>query len=392
MPSIADVPAFTAESDSGNMAFLAAQAALSVLKLPVSIAHLAGASGDVFKFMYDNAPVYEPLRDLRPVDTLARAFNAVGLRAEWVPDATLDHVRGQVEAHAEIGQPVLTSGLPGLDGAFALLVGYDEDTDTLTYRGPAHAGAAEGSDAYATLSLTNNPAWDGPVTGAPHWVDFPLLVVRGPLYNPPDETTQRRSALELALGMQRGDPLEYPDHPGAQARADIPLAPRKVRQGLAALALFADDLATLDMSHPASLWRLEATLRGLAWDRSLAIHYLESWEADAPAALMGHYRTVAHTARTLLTRTWERRSTAARSIEELHALVGSTAALVYAIPPTLVDSLQHTDLGQILEMARGPALLVDSPRRREGVVALAERLHDHEITCETLIKTALSAL
>jgi hypothetical protein len=225
MPIIPDVPAFRAAADSGNLAFLAAQATLNALKMPRSLAQLAGASGDAFKFVYDDVPVRAPLRDLRPADTLARAFASVGLRAEWVPDATLDHVRGQVEAHAEIGQPVLTSGLPGGEpDRFALLVGYAEATDTLLIR----QGVSEPDSAppYDSLTLTDALRWDGPVSGPPHRVDYPLLVVRGPLYNPPDEQAQRRVALQAALDALTGDPLPYPDHPGAQAQAGVPLAGR----------------------------------------------------------------------------------------------------------------------------------------------------------------------
>ncbi|MBN2472512.1 MAG: hypothetical protein JXN59_17435, partial [Anaerolineae bacterium] len=393
MPSIAKVPVFKRETDSGNLAFLAAQAALSTINVPQSMVRLAGASGDVFKFSYDNAPIYEPLRDYRRVDTLARAFAAAGLRAEWVPEATLDHVRGQVEAHAAIGQPVLAAGLPGMArGEFVLLTGYDEDSDTLSYR---HAAPLPAADApFATLSLADNPRWDGPLTGAPHWADFPLMVVRGPLYNPPDERAQRQAALTHALETFHADPGPYPRHPGAQACADVPLEDRQVQHGLAAFELLAEDIAQADFSASATLWRLDAMLRQLAWDRTLAGHYLEGWEGAAPPGLMARYRTVAHTARTLLTRTWEQRTLAARTAGEVRALVESTAALVYALPddPALHDRLRQAGPGRVLLAERGPALLLDSPNRRDGAVALARRLHEQEIACETLIKAALSTL
>ena len=393
MPTIQDVPVFKREPAAGNLAFLAAQAALSALKLPQSLVRLAGGSGDAFKFSYDNAPVYEPLRDFRRVDTLARAFAAAGLRAEWVPQATLDHVRGQVEAHAAINQPVLASGLPGeAGGEFVLLVGYDEDTDTLSYRRAAAEPAAAAP--YETLSLADEPHWDGPQAGPPHWADFPMLVMRGPLYDPPDERAQRRAALELALDTLHAEPSAYPRHPGAQARADVPLEPRQVRHGLAALELLAEDMLEVDFSAPATHWRLEAALHQLAWDRDLAVHYLESWEGQAPAALMARYRTVAHSARTLLTRIWEQRTLNARTPDAVRALVNDTAALVYALPddPKLHDRLRQQGPGRLLTTERGPALLVDSPNRREAAAALARRVMDQEVACESLLKAALSAL
>ncbi len=393
MPSIAQVPVFKRDTDSGNLAFLAAQAALSAMNMPQSIVRLAGASGDVFKFSYDNAPVYEPLRDHRRVDTLAGAFAAAGLRAEWVPEATLDHVRGQVEAHTAIGQPVLATGLPGVEpGEFVLLTGYDEEGDTLSYRRAAAAPAAHAP--YDSLPLADEPRWDGPVSGAPHWMDFPLLVVRGPLYDPPDDRAQRRAALTLALETLHADPGAYPQHPGAQARADAPLEGRQVRHGLAAFTLLAEDVAGADLSAPATLWRLDAMLRQLAWDRALAVLYLESWGQGAPAALMARYRTVAHTARTLLTRAWEQRTLDARTADEVRALVESTAALLYALPddPALHDRLRQGGPGRMVHLARGPALLVDSPNRRDGAAALARRLQEQEIACEPLIKAALSTL
>ncbi|GAB4572363.1 MAG: hypothetical protein Kow0077_11570 [Anaerolineae bacterium] len=394
MPTIPDVPAFAAVEDSGNMAFLAAQVALSVLKISRSVARLAGDSGDVFKCCYDNAPVYAPLRDMRPVDTLARAFAAVGLRAEWVPDATLNHVRGQVEAHAEIGQPILASGLPGEPpGTFVLLAGYDEDSDTLSYRRASADPAGGANQPYATRSLADEPAWHGPITGAPHWVDFPMLVVRGPLYNPPDELNVRRTALETALAVLDGDPIPYPAHPGAAEHADVPLADRRARQGLAALALLADDLSTADLADAALRWRIAAFLRQLAWDRELAVHYFEAWDTR-PTALMARYRTIAHTARTLLSRFQERRSVQITTLATLRDLVDSTAALLYALPQSarLQTEVQSAGLGQIIEAPDGLWLAVDSPARRESTVRLAQRLAELEAGCRPLIEDTLAGL
>ncbi|MBN2471344.1 MAG: hypothetical protein JXN59_11510 [Anaerolineae bacterium] len=394
MPVIEELPAFKAEPDSGNLAFLAAQAVLLRVGVQWGIAQLAGASGDAFKFVYDNAPVKEPLRDLRGWDSLARAFTACGLRAEWVPDATLDHVRGQVEAHAAVQQPILTSGLRGVgDNDFALLVGYDEDTDTLTYlRGTSNPSAAAGRT--ETLILSDGLRWSGPITGVPHRVDFPLLVIRGALYNPPDEQTQRRAALQTALDVLYGDPIAYPAHPDAQQYADVPLQNRRVRQGLAGLALLAEDLEEADLSAPATLWRLDALLRQLAWDRELAVIYLESWGGSALAALIGRYRTIAHTARTLLTRNWERRSAALYSLDDLRGLVSSTSAYLYALPD---DAKIRTDavesgLGTLVSVAHGTALLVETPERRTSAARLARRLQELEQSCEPLLKQALSAV
>jgi len=391
MPLIPGVPAFKREPDSGNLAFLAAQAALSAIGPPRSVAYLAGASGDAFKFVYDNAPVREPLRDLRPADTLARAFAACGLRAEWVPDATLDHVRGQVEAQAGIGRPVLTSSLPGQEPVCVLLVGYDADSDTLAYRAAAERPGAD--TPYASLPL-GGAQWDGPLTGPPHWADFPLLVIRGPLYDPPDEEARRRTALQAALDALTGAPIPYPAHPGAARHADLPLAGRSARQGLAALELLAADIAAGDLGDAATLWRLDAQLRQLAWDRALAALYLESWEGRAPAALIARYRTVAHTARTLLSRLWERRSATMYSLHELRTFIASSAACLYALPD---DPRMQTDLaldgpGLMVILPRGAALLVDRAERRAGAARLAGRLLDLEQGSIPLLQQILSAL
>lgn len=391
MPVIPQVPAFKLEYDSGNMAFLAAQAALSVVGAPHSLAHLAGASGDAFKFVYDDAPVREPLRDLRPWDSLGRAFAACGLRAEWVPDATLDHVRGQVEAHAAIKQPVLTSFLPG--GAYHgyfLLVGYTEESDTLYYQ--QAAASPQPGQPYQTLQLDAAVAWDGPLTGAPHWASFPMLVIRGPLYDPPDEAARRRAALQAALEALHGDPIPYPTHPGAQAYASVPLEGRAAQQGLAALDRLAADLAEADLGAFPTIWRLDSQLTQLAWDRELAALYLESWGGDAPASLLAQYRTIAHTARTLASRNWEKRSARMARLEDLRALVERTAAYCYALhdDPRLLEGAR--ELGRILRTPWGPALLVETPRRREGAVLLARRLAEHERACVGLLKQALERL
>lgn len=387
MPIIPKVPAFKSEPESGHMAFLAAQAALSAMGVEQSLARLAGGSGDAFKFVYDRAPVHAPLRDLRPADTLARAFAACGLRAEWVPDATLDHVRGQVEAHAAIGQPVLASGLPGTPaGAFCLLVGYDEDSDTLSILDPAADPLVPAT--LRRLALADGPAWDGPLTGTPHWASFPMLVVRGPLYDPADETDLRRAALQAALDVIDGEPLAYPEHPGAQAQANVPLAGRSVPQGPAALDALAQDLAEADLADAALRWRVAAQLAQLAWDRHLAVVYLESWEASAPAGLIAHYRSLAHSARTLLSRNREQRSAAMDCVDDLKLLISGTAAYCYALPadPKLIDGV--ADLGQILDTPEGTALLVDSPKRRQGAVTLAGRLAEQERACRALLAAA----
>lgn len=387
MPIVAKVPAFKSEPEAGHMAFLAAQAALSAMGAERSLAHLAGASGDAFKFVYDRAPVRAPLRDLRPADTLARAFAACGLRAEWVPDATLDHVRGQVEAHAEIGQPVLAGGLPGTpEGAFCLLIGYDEDSDSLSILDPAANPLTPAPP--RRLSLADSPAWDGPRTGPPHWASFPMLVVRGPLYDPPDEQSQRREALQAALDVIDGEPLAYPDHPGAQAQADVPLAGRAAPQGPAALDALAEDLAEADLGDPALRWRVAAQLAQLAWDRHLAVVYLESWAGNAPAELIAHYRSLAHSARTLLSRNQELRGATMDCVDDLKLFISGTAAYCYALPtdPKLLDGV--ADLGQRLATPAGPVLLVDSPKRRASAVKLAGRLAEQERACRALLTAA----
>ncbi len=391
MPVIPDVPAFKLEYASGNMAFLAAQAALSAVGKGHSLAYLAGASGDAFKFVYDGAPVREPLRDLRPADSLARAFAACGLRAEWIPDATLDHVRGQVEAHAEIGQPILTAFLPGEDyhGCF-LLVGYDEDSDILYYQ-RAYESPSQDMP-YRTLKLDAATDWDGPVTGPPHWLSFPMLVIRGPLYDPPDAAALRQAALQGALDALQGDPIPYPTHPGAGQYARVPLEGRAALQGLAALAQVAADLREADLRDFATIWRLDAQLMQLAWDRELAALYLESREGDGPPALIARYRTIAHTARTLGTRNWERRSMAMNRPAELRAFIEGTAAYLYALPEDdrLRDAVR--DLGTPIQTVWGSALLVATAERREGAARLAERLHDLEAACAPLLEQALTKL
>lgn len=385
------VPAFKAEPASGHHGFLALQAALSTVKAARSLAYLAGSSGDAFKFVYDRAPVREPLRDLRPWDSLALAAVACGLRAEWVPGATLDHVRGQVEAHAKIGQPVLTSGLPGnLAGGFCLLVGYDEASDTLSVRDPASDPEAAGP--FRELPLHAEMAWDGPRTGAPHWIDYPLLVLRGPLYDPPDEAALRRDALQRALAVLEGDPLPYPDHPGALALAGVPLAGRAALQGPAGLEALAADLAESDLADPAVRWRLDAQLGQLAWDRHLAVLYLETWGGSAPGDLIAHYRTLAHTARTLLSRNAEQRSAAMHDPDDLTRFIEGTAAYCYALPdrPRLIEAARG--LGHVLATPGGPVVLVDSPKRRESAAGLAARLAGSERAGRDLLAAALARL
>ncbi len=391
MPTVPDVPAFKHEPDSGNLAFLAAQAALKALGLDRSLAELAGIGGDAFKFVYDDAPIFEPLRDLRPWDSLVRAFAACGLRAEWVPDATPDHVRGQVEAQAKVGRPVLTSFLPDADyHGFCLLTGYDEAADTLFYR-QAEPSPRAGAP-YRSFKLEDAAAWNGPITGGAGWVDFPLLVVRGELYDPPDELASRRAALELALQAARGDPIPYPDHPGAQAFAHVPLADRAAPQGLAALEALAADLGQADLSAFATIWRLDAQLTQLAWDRTLAALYLESWGGSAPTDLIAQYRANAHTARTLASRNWEQRSAALTRPNDLRLLVQGTAAYLYALAPDPRVRGHAGTLGRVIETPWGAALLVETTARRQGAVQVAGRLLEGEQRSANLLEKALAGL
>jgi|GEM_PF-2104922 len=391
MPIVPDVPAFKHEPDSGNLAFLAAQAALKALGLDHSLAELAGAGGDAFKFVYDDAPIFEPLRDLRPWDSLARAFAACGLRAEWVPDATPDHMRGQVEAQAKVGRPVLTSFVPDADyHGFCLLTGYDEAGDTLFYR-QAEQSPRAGAP-YRSFKLDTAAAWNGPITGGAGWVDFPLLVIRGELYDPPDEQTSRRAALELALLAARGEPIPYPAHPGAQAFAHVPLKGRSAPQGLAALETLASDLGRADLSAFSTIWRLDTQLTQFAWDRTLAALYLESWGSNAPADLIAQYRANAHTARTLASRNWEQRSAALSRPDELRQLVQGTAAYLYALAPDPRVRGYAGDLGRVLETPWGAALLVETPARRQGAAQVAGRLLEGEQRSAALLEKTLARL
>lgn len=391
MPVIANVPTFKQEPDAGNLALLALQAALNVAGQPVSLIQLAGASGDAFKFLYDNAPVRQPLRDLRPWDSLAAACAVCGLHAEWITDATPDSLRDIVADRSQLNQPILTSGLPDQnDVTCALLVGYETVTDTLHVRSAAPTPNID--TPYQTLNLNATPPWHGPITGSPHWANVPLFVLRGALDHPPDENQQRRGALERALAALEGEPVAYPDHTGAHQYATIPLAGRTVRQGWVAFDYLRQDLAEADLSAADTLWRINAQLAQLAWDRELAAHYLTSWGRTAPAGLVARYRTIAHTARSLLSRNWETRSLTLTTPASLTDFITGTAAYLYALPANAKLQAATADLGQRIDTQRGPALLVDTPQRRAGAVQLAQRLLDLERGNKPLLEQALNAV
>lgn len=389
--AIPDVPPFDRNDDAGCMAMLALEAALATQGDSWPAWWLAGMSGDAFKFVYDPGTVFEPLRDRVPVDVLTLASRAAGWAGHWCLDVPTRDVPALVRESVQRGCPVITPFLgERWYHGMVLIVGIDPSKRQFLLR-IARKNDGAGSN-YETIAIPER--WDGPVPGAVAWAGTPLFILDGRI-SPPNECQLFDQAFARAAGLHTGAPLPYADHPGAQRYSGPPLAGRSAHQGESALRALREDLADGEFIDFGRIWRIDAQLGQLHYDRTNAGRFLRAaagqhhagrllWEAAQ------HYEATARIAAQLQAAFWDQRLEQSSDLPGVSAGIGDTSSLVYAVghlPPVPLASLGHKV--PLLEIPWGSAAVVDSPPRRRAVLDMVDRIIDHEECSVALLTKSL---
>lgn len=79
---VPNVPPYGLDYEAGGQALHALHSCLSAIGFSVDYPSLMALSGSAFMFAYDDAPVFEPLRELAPLDVLLTGARAVGANGQ----------------------------------------------------------------------------------------------------------------------------------------------------------------------------------------------------------------------------------------------------------------------------------------------------------------------
>ncbi|MBI1907260.1 MAG: hypothetical protein HYS20_13665 [Rhodocyclales bacterium] len=403
--SIKDVPSFERNHDAGSMAMLALEATLATQGESRPAWWLAGMSGDAFKFVYDTGAVFEPLRDRVPLDVLTLACQAAGWTGHWRLAARTGEITALVRASVQRGCPVITPFLGSRwYHGMVLIVGIDDTARQFVLR-----TAREDSRScagYQTVAMPEH--WDGPVPGGVAWADTPLFVLAGRV-SPPAPDALLGDALARAAQLHAGAPLPYADHPGAQRYSDAPLAGRAARQGEAALGALRQDLAEAELGDFALIWRIDAQLGQLHYDRANAAHFLRAVARANPArgahflrAVVGAhpargplleaalcYEATARIAARVQAALWDKQLRQTPDLTGVRTGIDAGTSLVHALGHLPREDIAA--LGRdvaVLETPWGPAAIVDSPRRRQCILDLVDGIIANERRCVAMLQDA----
>ena len=388
---IVKVPSFTRDHDAGSMAMLALEAALAVQGENRPAWWLAGISGDAFKFVYDPAAVFEPLRDRNPVDVLTIACRAAGWDGHWSIGAQASAAEIAVRESVRKGRPVLA---PFLGEAWyhgvVLVVGIDEGERRFHLQ-IARTDHAFGRD-YETIAIPRS--WDGPVPGDIAWADAPLFILDDRTLTPSQEQVVGE-ALTRAISLHAGTSQPYADHPGARRYSAVPLAGRAAGQGEAALLALRDDIVRNEIVRWDLIWRVDAQLGQLHYDRCNAARFLR-WVADGHRAgtplleaANGYAATAAH-AKRLQGAYWDKGWLEIADRRVIQAGIDRSPSLVYAVgglPLHEVVLLQR--VMPVMDTPWGPAAIAGGHRRRQALVDLVDQIIERERYCIERLRRSL---
>lgn len=377
---ISNVPSFVRDHDAGSMAVTALSVALGTQGDDRPDWWLAGVSGDAFKFVYDAGPVFEPLRDRNPLDVVETACRAAGWEGHWSTTGRAEIVEAVVRQSIGAGRPLLA---PFLGEAWyhgmVLVVGIDDARRRFLLQ-RARTGGGEAGD-YELIAIPDR--WDGPVPGDVAWSDAPLFVLEGRRTAPPP-TIALATALARAIELHGGRPLPYAGHPGAQRYSGVPLAGRVAPQGDAAFRLLRHDILRAGTIGFDLIWRIDAQLGQLHYDRRNAARFLRVAAGGHPAAAAlteaaERHATTADIAKRIQHAFWDKSLGGEADASAVRSAVNTSSSLVYALgglPAQERDRL-HGSL-PVVDTPWGPAGIADAPSRRERLAELVDRVIEAE--------------
>jgi len=379
---VLSVPAIPRRDDVGGGAMPAIHAVLGSLGAHVGYEELLVLSGTAFTFVYDNAPTYEALRDLYPLDSLTVAVQACGFSGRWLVDASEGETLERLQIALGDGRPAVVP-IYSIDEIHrcAVAVGYDAASRKLTLQ------------LEQLQEITLPEVWWGAVTGPLAWGRCPVfLTERKPLPGWSAEGRLHR-ALHRGQALLGGGLLPYRDCEGSRIYSGVPLAGRQAVYGLPAYDLLSADVGGAEiLSSFALLWRIDAQVSQLQHSRAAGTAFLGTVPHKLASEAATCCASVAESAGELLSRFWYRPTKAMATAEDVLAAAGAQGAMVFWLG---LEGEELARLARRVAVARtpwGPVAIVDTiPRRREAV-AVVQRLRESEGRLRQLLGELRDAL
>ena len=390
------VPSFEPDYDSGSMALHVLQAALQAYDVDASYRKLNGVSSGAFKFVYDSARAYEPLRDACPADLLRLAACGMGFEgAHWEIDRSIEEVRGIIKAEIDEGHPLIAPYLKhDAYHGFFVVTGYDYDRDILYIQG----GFGETSP---DVEIPFPEAWSGPTSSPAGWADNPVFVIGEQSVVPEPQKGPDREAVEQAIEIMRGGTVAYGTHP-AEGEYMSPPGPRNAPYGLPAFGVLSEDVENAPVvieadgrkaADFAMLWRLDAQLGQLDHDRRQAWAFLQllfwalpSEQADMLHDLAGNLEQTVEEVRRLRSIFWHVLPETVEAAPEIAQYIEASDGVVFMLPD---NRSVHADLEarglEVYQTPWGWIGVSDSPRKRMQAKTLVRSIEVRErVTLRTL--------
>jgi hypothetical protein len=276
---------FPLDYDSGSMALHALHSSLDACGVSTSYQRLTGLSGTAFKFAYDSVEVFEPLRDLYPMDALTEAARALGFYdAQWITGEPIGAVKDIIKREIDGGRPVLAPFLKrDAYHGFFIVTGYDFDRDLLYLQ-----GAFEGDSSYVTVAIPE--VWDGPTVGPAGWATNPVFVIGESKRIDQKTLKAGREPVDRAISAMKGGSMPYGLHPGEHVYMGPP-GPREALYGFPAYDLLSHDIEHRDLIKRtdgevtldfAMIWRIDAQVGQLEHDRRSARFFSKLLSRELP--------------------------------------------------------------------------------------------------------------
>ncbi|HYG57251.1 MAG TPA: hypothetical protein VD902_04190, partial [Symbiobacteriaceae bacterium] len=344
----------------------------------VGAEELLVTSGAAFTFVYDNAPVYEPLRDLVPEDTVRTGAGSAGYSGRWLADVPPGEALEHLAVCLGAGRPALVS-LYAVEGhhGFAVATGYEPDEGYLLVQ----TGERDFQPGMAptVIRIPLSGAWSGAITGPMGWGQCPFFLPdtsRSAGWSPEGRLYR---ALMRGAALIRGGTVPYRDCEGAREFSRVPLAGRQAHYGLPAFDLLAADLSSVEwLGGFALIWRLDAQLGQLGHHRHAAAGFLRTVAHPLAGEAADLCRQTADLAADLASRYWFRPSREATSAADVMSLAGSRPAMIYWLNLSDEEQVRLASRMCVVPTAWGPVAIVDSAPRRRDAVALVSRMRQQE--------------
>ena len=351
---------------------------------------LAGVSGDAFKFIYDRDDVREPMRDLVPIDTVSLACSSMGWEGKWYVDEKIENVVDRVKRSLKKNYPILTSNLGSqwYHGA-NIITGINEESNEFFLQ----IGRVDLTKSYGYEKIPIPKKWDGPVPGPIIWADNPIFIFEKRIEKPNEEKTVTNS-LKQALDIYNKKTLSYKDHPGAQNYSTPSLKGKVVNQGLNAFIELREEVTNSVITWPI-IWRITTQCGQLSYDRSNVTKFLKTIvkkysQFSSLEKISDLYNETMNNANALKKSYWDDRLRGIDDLEKLLEEMYNSQSFVYNISRLGTDKVnQIRNKFIVMDTLWGPAVILDSPKRRNYSLEMIDIIINNENKCIKELKKSL---